>query len=115
MFTNTLMQHTQKDGSDVHLFLKKLFKALNTKDSSKEAKYLSEFPYVNGGLFKDEIVLPKFNAEARKIIEECGDLDWKEINPDIFGSMIQAVVHPGAWRKIHSGYDRNFQRPLDFQ
>jgi len=95
MFTNSLMQHTQKDGSDVHLFLKKLFKALNTKDNSKEAKYLSEFPYVNGGLFKDEIVLPKFNAEARRIIEECGDLDWKEINPDIFGSMIQAVVHPG--------------------
>ncbi len=95
MFTNTLMQHTQKDGSDVHLFLKKLFKALNTKDNSKEAKYLSEFPYVNGGLFKDEIILPEFNAEARRIIEECGDLDWKEINPDIFGSMIQAVVHPG--------------------
>lgn len=95
MFTNTLMQHTQKDGSDVHLFLEKLFKVLNTKDNSTEAKYLSEFPYVNGGLFKDEIMLPKFNAEARRIIEECGDLDWKEINPDIFGSMIQAVVHPG--------------------
>ncbi|MBI6119634.1 DNA methyltransferase [Salegentibacter maritimus] len=95
MFTNALMQHTQKDGSNVHLFLSKLFKVLNTKDNSKEAKYLSEFPYVNGGLFKDEIVLPKFNAEARRIIEECGDLDWKEINPDIFGSMIQAVVHPG--------------------
>lgn len=95
MFTNTLMQHTQKDGSDVHLFLGKLFKVLNAKDSSKEAAYLNQFPYVNGGLFKDEIVLPKFNAEARRIIEECGDLDWKEINPDIFGSMIQAVVHPG--------------------
>lgn len=95
MFTNALMQHTQKDGSDVHLFLKRLFKILNTKDNSNEPEPFSEFPYVNGGLFKDEIVLPKFNAEARRIIEECGDLDWKEINPDIFGSMIQAVVHPG--------------------
>lgn len=95
MFTNALMQHTQKDGSDVHLFLKRLFKILNTKDNSTEPEPFSEFPYVNGGLFKDEIVLPKFNAEARRIIEECGDLDWKEINPDIFGSMIQAVVHPG--------------------
>ncbi len=95
MFTNTLMQQTQKDGSDVHIFLKKLFRVLNTKDNSEEASYLNQFPYVNGGLFKDDIVLPKFNAEARRIIEECGDLDWKEINPDIFGSMIQAVVHPG--------------------
>lgn len=95
MFTNSLMQHTQKDGSDVHLFLEKLFRVLNSKDSSNEADYLNQFPYVNGGLFKDEIVLPNFNSEARKILEECGDLDWKEINPDIFGSMIQAVVHPG--------------------
>lgn len=29
------------------------------------------------------------------MILECGELNWSEINPDIFGSMIQAVVHPG--------------------
>ncbi len=28
------------------------------------------------------------------MILECGHLDWSQINPDIFGSMIQAVVHP---------------------
>jgi hypothetical protein len=94
MFTNTLMQHTQKDGSDVDAFLDKLFKALNTKDNSKEQSYISQFPHVNGGLFKDEIPIPKFNKEARNILEESGDLDWSHINPDIFGSMIQAVVNP---------------------
>ncbi|MFO7701767.1 MAG: DNA methyltransferase, partial [Psychroflexus maritimus] len=94
MFTNTLMQHTQKNGSDVHLFLDQLFKALNTKDNSKQASYISQFPYVNGGLFQDVISIPKFNKEARNILEESGDLDWSHINPDIFGSMIQAVVNP---------------------
>ncbi|GGE27445.1 class I SAM-dependent DNA methyltransferase [Psychroflexus planctonicus] len=94
MFTNTLMQHTQKDGSDVHLYLDKLFKALNTKDNSKQASYISQFPYVNGGLFQDVISIPKFNKEARNILEESGELDWSHINPDIFGSMIQAVVNP---------------------
>jgi len=94
MFTNTLMQHTQKDGSDVDVFLDKLFKALNNKDNSKEQNYISQFPYVNGGLFQDEIPIPKFNKEARNILEESGDLDWSHINPDIFGSMIQAVVNP---------------------
>ncbi|MGO1586085.1 MAG: class I SAM-dependent DNA methyltransferase, partial [Mesonia sp.] len=94
MFTNTLMQHTQNDGSDVHLYLDKLFKALNTKDNSSEASYISQFPYVNGGLFQDVITIPKFNKEARSILEESGDLDWSHINPDIFGSMIQAVVNP---------------------
>ncbi|TXD48038.1 class I SAM-dependent DNA methyltransferase [Polaribacter sp. IC073] len=94
LFTDTLEQHTQKDATDVHWFLDKLFKVLNTKNNSEEAAHFKAFPYVNGGLFRDTIVSPKFTAAARKIIIECGDLDWSEINPDIFGSMIQAVVNP---------------------
>jgi type II restriction/modification system DNA methylase subunit YeeA len=94
MFTSTLAQHTKEDGSDVDEFLSKLFTVLNTKDNSKEATYLQKFPYVNGGLFRDTIHSPKFSKKARKIIIECGELNWSEINPDIFGSMIQAVVNP---------------------
>ncbi len=94
IFTNTLAQHTKPDGSDVHLFLDRLFSVLNTEDNSQEPDYLKAFPYVNGGLFRDTIVSPKFSLKARKIILECGDLNWSEINPDIFGSMIQAVVNP---------------------
>jgi len=94
MFTNTLMQHTQDNGSDVNVFLEQLFSALNIKDNSHKPNYISDFPYVNGGLFQDVITIPKFNKEARSILEESGDLDWSHINPDIFGSMIQAVVNP---------------------
>jgi len=94
MFTSTLVQHTKDDGTDVHEFLNKLFQVLNTEDNSKEAAYLQKFPYVNGGLFRDTIYAPKFSKKARKIIIECGELNWSEINPDIFGSMIQAVVNP---------------------
>jgi hypothetical protein len=94
IFTNTIAQHTKPDGSDVHLFLDRLFTVLNTEDNSNEPDYLQVFPYVNGGLFGSNIVSPKFSLKARKIILECGELDWSEINPDIFGSMIQAVVNP---------------------
>lgn len=94
VFTNTVKQHTKDNGSDVHLFLDRLFKVLNTEDNSDEPDYLKAFPYVNGGLFGTKIVSPKFNKEARKILLECGELRWNEINPDIFGSMIQAVVNP---------------------
>lgn len=104
MFTDTLEQHTQKDGSDTHTFLDRLFKVLNTKDNSKEASHFREFPFVNGGLFRNTIVSPKFTKEARKIILECGDLDWSEINPDIFGSMIQAVVIEGHRAKLGMHY-----------
>ena len=94
LFTDSLEQHTQPDGSDVHAFLNRLFKVLNSEDNIYEAEPFTKFPFVNGGLFKDDIVSPKFNTEARKIIIECGNLRWNEINPDIFGSMIQAVVNP---------------------
>jgi hypothetical protein len=94
MFTDTLAQHTKKDGSDVHSFLDRLFLRLNTEIDREAPAFLQEFPYVNGGLFRDTIQSPKFSAKARKIIIECGSLIWSEINPDIFGSMIQAVVNP---------------------
>ncbi|MDM8160588.1 N-6 DNA methylase [Labilibaculum sp. K2S] len=94
VFTNTLAQHTSKDGADTHLFLNELFKRLNTKDGSKYPAYLAKFPYVNGGLFKDTIDAPLFTSKARKTLIDLGELEWKNINPDIFGSMIQAVVIP---------------------
>lgn len=93
MFTEALAQHTKSDGSDTNLFLDRLFRVLNTEDNSCQPDYLRAFPYVNGGLFRDDIHSPKFSAKARKIILECSDLNWSEINPDIFGSMIQAVVN----------------------
>lgn len=94
MFTDTLMQHTKDDGSDVAEFLDRLFLKLNTKEDKNAPIFLKEFPYVNGGLFGTQIKSPKFSSKARKIIKENGTLRWNEINPDIFGSMIQAVVNP---------------------
>ncbi|MGO2357368.1 MAG: class I SAM-dependent DNA methyltransferase [Mesonia sp.] len=96
MFTNTLMQHTQKDGEDVDHFLDELFQVLNLKETERKnvPAHLNQFPYVNGGLFKDKLSVPQFNKEARNILQESGELDWSHINPDIFGSMIQAVVNP---------------------
>lgn len=94
IFTNTLVQHTIENGSDTHVFLNDLFKRLNTKESNLFPAYLAKFPYVNGGLFRDVIEAPVFTSKARKALIELGELNWKEINPDIFGSMIQAVVLP---------------------
>lgn len=94
VFTETLSQHTSEDGSNVHLFLNSLFHRLRSNDGDFPVFLKEEFPYVNGGLFRDNIESPRFSAKSRKILLECGDLDWSEINPDIFGSMIQAVADP---------------------
>jgi hypothetical protein len=93
VFTENLALHTQANGADVHTFLQTLFKKLNTKDGNFP-DYLNQFPYVNGGLFNAEIPSPMFSAKARQLLLSCGDLDWSEINPDIFGAMIQAVADP---------------------
>lgn len=93
IFTESLANNTQDDGSDVKEFLSLLFKKLNT-EKGEFAIYLDSFPYVNGGLFRDDIECPKFSKKARKILIDSGELDWSEINPDIFGSMIQAVADP---------------------
>lgn len=97
IFIESIVSHTQSDGSDLKHHLKRLFTILNTKEKERDEnipEYLKKFPYVNGGLFREEHWIPDFSPKARKIIIECGELDWKEINPDIFGSMMQAVAHP---------------------
>jgi hypothetical protein len=50
------------------------------------------FPYVNGGLFSGSTDVPRFSRISRSYLLHIGSLDWKKINPDIFGSMIQAVA-----------------------
>lgn len=92
-FTNAIASHTATDGNDLQAYLLKLFAVLDLSDRADYPQFLQDFPYVNGGLFADEHPIPTFSAQSRKIIIECGGLNWKAINPDIFGSMIQAVVH----------------------
>lgn len=94
IFTNTLAQHTAENGKDTHTFLDDLFDRLDSENEKGYPDFLTKFPYVNGGLFNQKINSPLFTAKARKTLLELGELQWKDINPDIFGSMIQAVVIP---------------------
>lgn len=106
IFTNSLDSHTQNDGQDLGKYLTNLFNVLNTKENERVsfAHHFTEFPYVNGGLFEKQIALPTFTTASRELIVECGKLGWEAINPDIFGSMIQAVVHPGQRENLGMHY-----------
>lgn len=92
LFSSAIASHTLEDGSDLNGYLDRLFEALNSENKTRFPKYLQIFPYVNGGLFAEKHPAPKFTRRSRKILLECGGLNWSSINPDIFGSMIQAVV-----------------------
>ena len=95
IFTNTVIQHTLEDGSDVATLLDRLFRVMNTTCAARPrstAAVDAKFPYVNGSLFEDTVGIPQFSRTARRQLLECGDLDWTTINPDIFGSMIQTIA-----------------------
>ena len=95
LFTSSIQRYTKEDGSDLTDYLSHTFNIMDVSlRSSETLSIIKQFPYVNGGLFSKHIQIPKMGAKARRIIIECGELDWKDINPDIFGSMIQAVVNP---------------------
>ena len=95
-FTDAIKSTTRDDGEDVAEFLGKLFAVLNEPEGGRLRKampsHLSAFPYVNGGLFAQIAPIPVFGAKARRLLLECSTLDWSQINPDIFGSMFQAVI-----------------------
>lgn len=96
VFTRTLETFTDRDGSNTHEVLSEVFRAMNVKISDRAAAKLpswaDQFPYVNGGLFSGSTEVPRFTRMARTYLLHAGVLRWRDINPDIFGSMIQAVA-----------------------
>ena len=95
-FTLTIDQMSARDSSDTHEVIATLFRAMNTKPGDRAAagipRWADAFPYVNGGLFSGGTEVPRFSKIARSYLLHIGNLDWRQINPDIFGSMIQAVA-----------------------
>ena len=96
LFTTTVDRMSSSDSSDTHQIISELFRAMSTSlEARKTAKirnWANEFPYVNGGLFSGDVEVPRFSKIARSYLLHVGNLDWTKINPDIFGSMIQAVA-----------------------
>jgi hypothetical protein len=96
LFTDTIERMAKADGSNTHEVISELFRAMNTdypdRDAANLPRWATPFPYVNGGLFSGNTDVPKFSRIAQRYLTHIGHLDWTKINPDIFGSMIQAVA-----------------------
>src|SRR5271165_4784488 len=96
LFTATIEQMSERDSSNTHEVIGAMFRAMNTKGADRAAaklpRWADAFPYVNGGLFSGNLGAPRFSRAARAYLLHVGRLDWTKINPDIFGSMIQAVA-----------------------
>lgn len=99
--------------------IQNLFKALNTKLEERD-KYDSElvgqFPYVNGGLFAEDIEVPLFTEEIVKVIvEKCASFDWSKISPTIFGAVFESTLNPETRRNggMHYTSIENIHKVID--
>lgn len=103
-FTAIIDQMSERDSSNTHDVIAEIFRAMNTptlhegkpddryRRAANISRWADKFPYVNGGLFSGSTEVPRFSKMARTYLLNIGNLDWTKINPDIFGSMIQAVA-----------------------
>lgn len=106
-FTKLIESHTHKTGENADEILTTLFQTLDTppeKRSKALPVHFVSFPYVNGGLFQADEPVPDFDARTRRLLLECGKLNWSEINPDIFGSMFQSVIDPKQRSRLGQHY-----------
>ena len=119
LFTATLRQMSDPDGSNTAAVLAELFRAMNLDPRRGQRAgvrpWADVFPFVNGGLFQDDIGCPRFTRTSRAYLLRAGELDWRTINPDIFGSMIQAVADDEERGALGMHYTSvpNIQKVLD--
>jgi hypothetical protein len=104
LFTRTVEQMSARDSSNTHGVISQIFQAMDTptrhegklderyRKAAGTPRWADVFPYVNGQLFSGNTDVPRFSRIARSYLIQIGNLDWQRINPDIFGSMIQAVT-----------------------
>ena len=94
-FTETVRTMSERDSSNTHQIIHTIFQALSIKPEEKLKRTATMgrgISHVNGGLFSKYQDAPKFSKISKAYLLHIGALDWTRINPDIFGSMIQAVT-----------------------
>ncbi len=99
LFSKTIAQLSERNAENTNTIIAEIFRAMSIKDEERDtldkplARWARKFPYVNGGLFSDAGNVPRFTPAARSYITQIAGLDWRQVNPDIFGSMIQGVAN----------------------
>ena len=101
LFLNYLEDETKADGSDFGMHLCALFDVLNTPVHSRPKNLsgrLAAFPFVNGELFDESAEFVHFDEQIRETVLDACRFNWKDISPDIFGSLFQSVRDAEARR-----------------
>lgn len=107
LFHDFLAESTKTDGSDLRQRLSEAFEAANTAERLRRSdlpKALESLPYINGGVFAEELRMPELDGAFRKALIEACRFDWGQISPAVFGSMFQTVKSKEARRHLGEHY-----------
>ena len=107
IFLDFLETRTREDGSDLGLWLSRLFQVLDTPEDTRQRALdedLARFPYVNGDLFHGPLRIPDFDAPMRQALLDACRFDWTAISPAIFGALFQSVMEPTQRRSQGAHY-----------
>ncbi len=106
-FLDLLENRTREDGSDLGGWFAQLFQVLNTPEDGRAKNIdddLDRFPYINGDLFRDPLLIPSFDAAMRQRLIDACQFDWSGISPAIFGSLFQSVMNKAERRAQGAHY-----------
>lgn len=107
LFTEFLETRTREDGSDLGAQLALLYQTLKTPMECRQStldELTARFPYVNGGIFEEQLNIPSFSSAMRDELMRACAFDWSGISPAVFGSLFQAVKSPEARRELGEHY-----------
>ncbi len=107
LFTEFLKTRTREDSSDLGAQLAVLYQTLKTPMECRQStldELTARFPYVNGGIFEEQLNIPSFSSAMRDELMRACAFDWSGISPAVFGSLFQAVKSPEARRELGEHY-----------
>lgn len=107
LFYEFLETRTSADGTDLGPKLAQLYQVMNQPTDRRPSnldELMARFPYVNGGVFAEPLMIPTFDHEMRDLLLEACAFNWSAISPAIFGSLFQAVKSPEARRSLGEHY-----------
>ena len=105
---------------DMRTALINLFHVLNTPNEHRDPfidEDLAKFPYTNGGLFEEDIIIPQITDEIKDMLLEhaSNDFDWSDISPTIFGATFESTLNPETRRSggMHYTSIENIHKVID--
>ena len=107
IFLDLIRERISEDGADTGQWLGHLFEVLDTPEADRSSlldEDLDRFPYVNGGLFEEQVRVTSFNANMRKLLLEACWFNWSNISPATFGALFQSVIDPDKRRAEGAHY-----------